>query len=201
MNSIKSVFCLIFMTLASFNGWTQETEKNNNIKTTFSVEVNANTTMDELEEIEELLKNDYHVTVIFEDVKMENQKIVALRMRLINGNQSFMKSVNNLNMPINSFKITLTETTNGTYIASVDNGLDRSVFGSKSQDMLSGFSDLNSVRDSFFDFDQQMEQMIQQMQKSEERFQSFFKELENDPKSKKQTIEKDGSKITIISSI
>ena len=51
--------------------------------------------------------------------------------------------------------------------------------------MLSGFSDLNSVRDSFFDFDQQMEQMIQQMQKSEERFQSFFKELENDREIKK----------------
>ena len=94
-------------------------QKTITLKLLFSVEVNANTTMDELIEIEELLKNDYHVTVIFEDVKMENQKIVALRMRLINGNQSFMKSVNNFNMPINSFKITLTETTKTEHILPV----------------------------------------------------------------------------------
>lgn len=203
MNSLKCTFILIFIALFSFNGLAQEMEKSSNIKTTFSVEVNANTTLKELKEIEEFLKNDYDVTVTFEDVKIENQKIVGLKMRLVNGNQSFMKTVNNSKMPIDTFKITLTEVTKGAYIASIENELNQSAFGFKAQEMLYEFSNDTFFRDRFLEFEQHKDQMLDYMKKLQERFQPLLKEFSDEPNKDEfnNTKQDEATTPTIISSV
>src|SRR5690606_29763457 len=134
MKSLVTTF--LFVTCLFFTNQilAQDSFKTENVEKTFAIEVNAETSLNDLKAIEKMLLDDYNITINFENVKIENDKIVALRMQMINGSQSFMKSINNFNAPIKPFKIKVTTKLDGKYYASLDDSLTRSSFSIGSDD-------------------------------------------------------------------
>lgn len=195
---MKNLKCYValFVSIISFALATAQ-EKQSNVptkETTFSVEVNSKTTFDELKEIERMLKEDYNVNVLFEDVKMVKEEISSIRLQIKNDNQSLMKSIQNYNAPIDPFKIVLKEVGKGNY----------SVFLGEGSSKWTQTKSIFTEPDSFFQTDfhqinEQMNQMMKEAESSFNRYRSLFDQLEKDPKAKKETINNaDGSTTTII---
>lgn len=188
---LSVVFSLLVLGISSAQ------EKQSNVptkETTFSVEINSKTTFDELKEVERMLKEDYNVNVLFEDVKMVNEEISSIRLQIKNDNQSLMKSIQNYNAPIDPFKIFLKEVDKGNYSVSI--GED----SSKWSQAKSFFDEQNSFFQSDFrQLNERMNRIMQEAESSFNRYRSLFDELEKDPKAKKETINNaDGSTTTII---
>lgn len=173
------------------------------INTTFSIEINADNTLEELTQIEKMLKEQYNTTVTFEDVKIDTNKIVALRMKLVNKNQSFMKTIDNGNLPIDPFRIIINEKENQNWVSIDDKsntfGFDFLV--KKQSDLFEPFSERFPERNiNFDDFNAHFGQLLKQMEATNKRFEEMYKQLENDPEAKKEIINnEDGSTTTIIS--
>ena len=195
---MKNLKCYValFVSIISFALATAQ-EKQSNVptkETTFSVEVNSKTTFDELKEIERMLKEDYNVNVLFEDVKMVKEEISSIRLQIKNDNQSLMKSIQNYNAPIDPFKIVLKDVGKGNY----------SVFLGEGSSKWTQTKSIFTEPDSFFQTDfhqinEQMNQMMKEAESSFNRYRSLFDQLEKDPKAKKETINNaDGSTTTII---
>lgn len=191
MKSLVTTF--LFVTCLFFTNQilAQDSFKTENVEKTFAIEVNAETSLNDLKAIEKMLLDDYNITINFENVKIENDKIVALRMQMINGSQSFMKSINNFNAPIKSFKIKVTTKLDGKYYASLDDSLTRSSFSIGSDDLFSSFNsfsdDFSSFRSNFFNFNEQIDEMYKQIEESQKRFKSFFDELQNNATDKQNS--------------
>lgn len=181
--------------LVSFNFYAQSTTQPSMItETTFSVEVNAQTTFDELKEIERMLQNDYQVSVTFDEVKRTNDQISSIRLIVKNKQQSLMKSIHNYNAPIEPFKIVLKQRNDGSY--SVAFG-EESDFWSQQTQMISRAD--SSFFPDFFQWNQRMSDMMQEAESNFNKMREWIMEIENDPKVKKQIKQNDdGSTTTII---
>lgn len=80
--------------------------------------------MEDLKSIENMLKKDYNIQVTFENVNIVDKKINGLKMKLINGNQRISKTINNKNVPIRPFKITVTDNYDKNLIVTVEDVTD-----------------------------------------------------------------------------
>lgn len=181
MNNFKSLCFIALFGFLGFNSFAQESKPTNNqeaVQTTFSVEINADTTLDDLKKIEQMLKDDYNITVNFENVKIVDEKIVSIRMQLVNGNQSFMKSIDNVNRPIDPFLINLTGD-NGKHYVSVKGNSDRNPLNFFGGDAFTAFDSLSedtqSLQSDFLNLNNEMKKMYEEMQASQQRFQELFK--------------------------
>lgn len=181
MNNFKSLCFITLLFFSGFNSFAQESKPTNNkeaVQTTFSVEINADTTLEYLKKIEQMLKDDYNVTVNFENVKIVDEKIVSIRMQLVNGNQSFMKSIDNVNRPIDSFSINLTGD-NGNHYVSVKGNSERNPLNFFGSDAFPSFDSLSentqSLQSDFLNLNSEMKKMYEEMQASQQRFQELFK--------------------------
>ncbi len=179
-------FALLFI-FTGFNSFSQQTKPTNGqefVQKTFSVEINADTTLDDLKKIEQMLRNGYNVSVAFENVEIVDDKIVSIRMQLVNGNQSFMKSVNNYNRAIDPFSITLTEDGIGKYYASLQGNSPRNIFNYSGKNAFSAFDSLSensaNLQSEFSSFGNELELMYQEIQASQQRFQELFKSFQKE---------------------
>lgn len=207
MNNFRILYFIALLVFLGFNSFAQDTKPTNNqeaVQTTFSVEINADTTLEDLKKIEQMLKDDYNVTVNFENVKIVDEKIVSIRMQLVNGNQSFMKSIDNVNRPIDPFSINLTGD-NGNHYVSVKGNSERSplnFFGSDAFSSFDSFSEnTQSLQADFFNLNSDMKKMYEEMMASQQRFQELFKNFREeadktskDLKSDSETKSKNQSK-------
>lgn len=181
MNNFKSLCFIALFGFLGYNSFAQENKPAKNqeaVQTTFSVEINADTTLDDLKKIEQMLKDDYNVTVNFENVKIVDEKIVSIRMQLVNGNQSFMKSIDNVNRPIDPFSINLTGD-NGKHYVSVKGNSERSPLNFFGSDAFSAFDSLSentqSLQSDFLNLNSEMKKIYEEMMDSQKRFQELFK--------------------------
>lgn len=202
MKGLKTISFLVTFSLIHFANFAQENSKtpfSENFETTFSIEVNADTSLDDLTQIEKMLKNDYNATIVFEYVKIVDKKIIALRMKLQNGNQSFMKSISNSNTPIDSFKINLKKIAKNQYYISIEdeNALNSfNFFGRNSENMFG----TQQIETDFFKMSDEMSSLFKEMEASQQRFRNLFNDLQNATETKKKVIEnKEESSTTIIS--
>ena len=182
MKDFRILYFIALFTFSAFNSFAQETKWENNqqaVQKSFSVEINADTSIEDLKNIEKMLKDDYNVAVNFENVKIVDDKIVSIRMQLVNENQSFMKSIDNVNRPIDPFSIKLTADVSGKYYVSFNGNSQRSplnFFGSDSFTAFDSFSDDSiNLQSPISSFNDEFEKMYQQMQASQQRFQELFK--------------------------
>lgn len=203
---MKSVKVFLFVLGLSLNTTTILAQDKNDtslvVKNSFTVEINADTTFEDLTLIEKMLKDNYNVDISFNDVRIENNKITALRMKMMNGNQSFMKSIQNNNSPIDSFKIVIHKE-DGRNIVAIDNGYENPFqsIGNASKSFWNSFkNDIPQIKSDFNDIEDDFNKMFERMKESTNKMNSIFKNLENDPKAKKEVIKNsDGSITTIIS--
>ncbi len=190
---IKAAFLVLFM----FFGMQSFSQQNNTLQsdntlvsTTFSVEINAGTTLEDLKKIEEMLLNDYKVKVLFENVRIEDDKIVALRMQLINGNQSLLKSIDNYNVPIKAFKINLTESNPGAYKATITSSKDLNNTHFNSADNLSGLSEfykeIPDLKSEFIDLESQFDSFFEEFEISRKKMQQLFEKFQDGTSNKKE---------------
>lgn len=122
MKKFKHLFWIVAIVIIQFSGIAQEKSTKveiENVATSFSVEINADTTLKDLEFIKKLLKEDFNTTVTFGNMKFVDDKIVALKLKVLNDNQSYVKSVSGTT-PISPFTITLKETGDQQYRIIVD---------------------------------------------------------------------------------
>lgn len=185
---IKTALFVLFTTLSTQGFAQQATNVQHDstfVSTTFSVEINAGTTLNDLKKIEEMLLNDYKIKVLFENVRIEEDKIVALRMQLVNGSQSFMKSIDNYNVPIQAFKINLTESKPGLYTASITNLKD-----SNSRNKLSTITDFNEsipeIESEMIDLNTHFDAFFKEFEASREKMQQLFEKFQNETEHKKE---------------
>lgn len=114
MKRLNRLFWTLATVMIFYAGTAQESTKEvkvetESIETTFSVEINADTTPEDLEFLKKIFREDFNTTITFEDVKMIDNKIVALKLKVFNENQSYMKSVIGTT-PISPFSITVKAT-------------------------------------------------------------------------------------------
>ncbi len=150
-------------------------------KKTFSVEINCNNTVDELAQIEKMLNDDYNISLTFKDVKVVDGKIIALKMKLRNGTQSFTKSVENINVPIDPFTIHIEDRGQQQYHVTVEHH-DEEGITSFMQFRNSGiFDSFTSDKENtdFSDLNRQMELMIKDLEATRQKFLQLFNNLEN----------------------
>lgn len=197
MNNFRILYFIALLVFLGFNSFAQDTKPTNNqeaVQTTFSVEINADTTLEDLKKIEQMLKDDYNVTVNFENVKIVDEKIVSIRMQLVNGNQSFMKSIDNINRPIDPFSINLTGD-NGKHYVSVKGNSERSplnFFGSDAFSAFDSFSEnTQSLQADFFNLDSDMKKMYEEMMASQQRFQELFKNFREEANKTSKDLKSD----------
>lgn len=173
----------LFLSFAQDRTAEPQTEKT---KKTFSVEVNSSNTIEELTQIEKMLKDEYNITLSFKDVKITDGKIVALKMKLQNGRQSFTRSVENVNVPIDAFTIRVEERGPQQYHVSIENQ-DAQGITSFMQHRNSGFFDsfadgLDTDAD-FSDINRQMDRMLKDMEATHQKFLQLFRELQHKPEA------------------
>lgn len=197
MNNFKSLCFIALFGFLGFNSFAQESKPANNqeaVQTTFSVEINADTTLDDLKKIEQMLKDDYNVTVNFENVKIVDEKIVSIRMQLVNGNQSFMKSIDNVNRPIDPFSINLTGD-NGKHYVSVKGNSERSPLNFFGSDAFSAFDSLSentqSLQSDFLNLNNEMKKMYEEMMASQQRFHELFKNFREEADKTSEQLKSD----------
>jgi len=111
---MNKIFWIFIIVCTSITGNAQESTRKVEIvkeETTFSVEITADTTPDELASIKKILKKEFNITASFEDVEVVNNKITKIKMKLIGKSQSFIKSLDSHRLgAIEPFKITLKNT-------------------------------------------------------------------------------------------
>lgn len=199
MKSIRFLCLFMLFNVGSFSAFSQiKDDGNNDVLKKFSVEINADTSLDELIEIEKMLQEKHETFVRFEDVKIENKKIVSLRMKLSNKHQSYMKSIYNSNLPIDTFKIIIDKKSQQNWVT-IDNE-NRSISLDKNLLFNSFSKPFPEIESNFGDIEAQFDKMMQQLKESSKRFEEIYNQLENEPKEKKETItNKGGSTTTTIS--
>lgn len=187
MKDFRILCFIVLFTFSGFNSFSQETKTTKNqeaVQITFSVEINADTTLEDLKKIEQMLQDDYNVAVTFENVKVVDDKIVSIRMQLVNENQSFMKSITNFNRPIDPFTISLTADASGKYYAHLKGSSERNPFNFLGTNPFSVFGSLSddavNLHSEFSSFSDELEQMYQQMQTSQQKFQELFKSFRDE---------------------
>ena len=115
----------MLLSVFSFSGNAQNQPKKADIERSseysFAIEVNTESTPDDLKDIEKLLKKEYDIQITFENVNIVDKKINGLKMKLINGNQTISRSINNVNTPINPFIINVTDNGDKNYSVSIEN--------------------------------------------------------------------------------
>lgn len=189
MKNFKITWLFVVFFMFSGIGFAQEAQSAHtvdSVQTTFSVEINADTTLKDLKEIEEMLQKNYNIHVTFENVKTIDDKIVAIRMQLINGNQSFMRSIKNSDRAIDPFAIRITKIQGDKYDVQLATNSAKMGLNSLSKNPFSAFDSLSEktfdFQSEFSNFSEEFEQMYQQMQASQERFQEFFKDFREEAK-------------------
>lgn len=173
MKKLKCFFILFFSIITTSIIFAQPQPQNSSH--TFTVEINADNTFEELEEIQRFLKEDYNVSIHFTDVNIKDDKIYGIKLTLKNENQSLMKSVQNNFKPIDAFQIVLKQINDKKYHIAINDDKQSHTsdfgFSTLSKDMLSSPFDT----DFHFDFmDEQINKMRNEILKSQERFRSFF---------------------------
>lgn len=171
MKKLKCFFILFFLFISTSIFFAQPQPQNSSH--TFTVEINADNTFEELEEIQRFLKEDYNVEIHFTDVNIKDNKIYGIKLTLKNDNQSLMKSIQNNFQPIAPFQIVLKQMGNTKYHIAINDSKHANDFSfpSITQEFMSSPFDM----DSPFDFmDEQINKMRNEILKSQERFRSFF---------------------------
>lgn len=100
---------LVFFTFFVATAQEQATKKVEieKVESTFSVEINADTTLDDLAFIKKTLNTEFNTEFNFQNVQFIDNKMVGLKVTLKNEKQSYMKSIANGTKPITPFTITL----------------------------------------------------------------------------------------------
>ena len=126
MNTLKIATSALLLSVFSFSGNAQSKPQDEvtQVSEEFSVEIKAGFTMEDLKSIENMLKKDYNIQATFENVNIVDKKINGLKMKLINGNQRISKTINNKNVPIRPFKITVTDNYDKNLIVTVEDVTD-----------------------------------------------------------------------------
>ena len=126
MNTLKIATSALLLSVFSFSGNAQSKPQDEvtQVSEEFSVVIKAGFTMEDLKSIENMLKKDYNIQVTFENVNIVDKKINGLKMKLINGNQRISKTINNKNVPIRPFKITVTDNYDKNLIVTVEDVTD-----------------------------------------------------------------------------
>src|SRR5690554_4553307 len=112
MKRLNHLFWTLATVMIFYAGTAQEQSKKieiESVETTFSAEINADTTLEDLEFLKKLFQEDFNTTITFDDVKMIDNKIVALKLKVFNENQSYVKSIIGTT-PISPFSITVKAT-------------------------------------------------------------------------------------------
>src|SRR5690554_3347474 len=112
MKRLNHLFWTLATVMIFYAGTAQESLKKieiESVETTFSAEINADTTLEDLEFLKKLFQEDFNTTITFDDVKMIDNKIVALKLKVFNENQSYVKSIIGTT-PISPFSITVKAT-------------------------------------------------------------------------------------------
>lgn len=116
-----------------------------------------------------------------QETKWENNQQAV---QLVNENQSFMKSIDNVNRPIDAFSINLTATENGKHYVSVKGNSERSPLNFFGSDAFTAFDALSentqNLQSDFLNLNSEMKKMYEEMQASQQRFQELFKSFQDE---------------------
>ena len=184
----------------------------------FSYEVNAQTTLDELHSIEKQLKDTYSISARFTEVEIENAVMKAVRVEIETENQQFSRFVRQSN-GINPFQITLTESGDKKYRISLHNATDESAFTEDKNTRLTPFGNTRSFfddmekagrdigawgsnigKEAHAGFKSNFESIAKEMEEAQHEIQQWFKKPEDDPEAQKETFtDEDGNTTTVIS--
>ena len=203
--------------LCSTGAFSQPTDPKSNkvVKKTFTYEVNAQTSLDELKEIETMLNERYNINAEFTDVSIQNSLIQSVRVEIKNKNQQLSRSIRQNTGAIAPFEIAVTEN-NGFYSVSINNvkgsdsgmnmfsfsDLINSPFEAGDTEAISPLQNLNNGfgSDVFESFTTGFGDVFNQMNQMQEEMTEMFKKLENDPEVKKKTFtDENGNTTTILS--
>lgn len=137
------------------------------VETTFSVEINADTTLDDLEFIKKTLNTEFNTEFNFQEVQFADNKIVGLKITLKNEKQTYKKSIANGNKPISPFTITLKSINDNDYQIVMNQETSFIDYNS----FFSGPSDSTS---SFLKMREEMSAMRKEMQSMQQRILKLF---------------------------
>lgn len=186
MKTVKHFgFSVVFLVLPFFSFSQDRTAEpaTQNVKTTFSVEINSKTTPEELTRIEKMFKEDYNMSLSFGDVKIIHKNIVSFKMKLQNGKQSITKSVQNTNVPIDTFSIHLEDRGFRKYHVTIEhhkeNGIT-SIMQYRNSGIFDSFAD-EMLNTDFSDLNREMEVMLKDMEAAQQKFLQLFNNLQNTP--------------------
>ncbi len=184
----------------------------------FSYEVNSKTTLEELHSIEKQLKDTYNITARFTEVEIEDAVMKAVRVEIKTENQQFSRAVRQSN-GISPFQITLTENGDKKYRVSLHNTTEGTAFSEDKNTFFNPFGNAGSFfddmekagttigawgsdigKDAHTGFKNNFEAILKEMEQTQNEIQQWFKKLEDDPDTQKETFtDENGNTTTVIS--
>ncbi len=186
MKRLNHLFWTLATVMIFYVGTAQEQSKKieiESVETTFSAEINADTTLEDLEFLKKLFQEDFNTTITFDDVKMIDNKIVALKLKVFNENQSYVKSIIGTT-PISPFSITVKATGDEKFRIDLNqqNTLgNRSGFMTEDKNLFDSF--FNRTPDIHFNFsrlEEEMNTLREEMHATQQRMWELFSEQSSD---------------------
>lgn len=186
MKRLNHLFWTLATVMIFYVGTAQEQSKKieiESVETTFSAEINADTTLEDLEFLKKLFQEDFNTTITFDDVKMIDNKIVALKLKVFNENQSYVKSIIGTT-PISPFSITVKATDDEKFRIDMEqqNALgNHSGFMTEDKNLFDSF--FNRTPDIYSHFsrlEEEMNTLREEMHATQQRMWELFSEQSSD---------------------
>lgn len=186
MKRLNHLFWTLATVMIFYAGTAQESLKKieiESVETTFSAEINADTTLEDLEFLKKLFQEDFNTTITFDDVKMIDNKIVALKLKVFNENQSYVKSIIGTT-PISPFSITVKATDDEKFRIDME---QQNALGNHSGFMMedknlfdSFFNRTPDIHSHFSRLEEEMNTLREEMHATQQRMWELFSEQSSD---------------------
>ncbi|HLW42570.1 MAG TPA: hypothetical protein VKY82_09415 [Flavobacterium sp.] len=186
MKRLNHLFWTLATVMIFYVGTAQEQSKKieiESVETTFSAEINADTTLEDLEFLKKLFQEDFNTTITFDDVKMIDNKIVALKLKVFNENQSYVKSIIGTT-PISPFSITVKATDDEKFRIDME---QQNALGNHSGFMMedknlfdSFFNRTPDIYSHFSRLEEEMNTLREEMHATQQRMWELFSEQSSD---------------------
>jgi len=186
MKRLNHLFWTLATVMIFYAGTAQESLKKieiESVETTFSAEINADTTLEDLEFLKKLFQEDFNTTITFDDVKMIDNKIVALKLKVFNENQSYVKSIIGTT-PISPFSITVKATDDEKFRIDME---QQNALGNHSGFMMedknlfdSFFNRTPDIYSHFSRLEEEMNTLREEMHATQQRMWELFSEQSSD---------------------
>src|SRR5690554_6377675 len=186
MKRLNHLFWTLATVMIFYVGTAQEQSKKieiESVETTFSAERNADTTLEDLEFLKGLFQEDFNTTITFDDVKMIDNKIVALKLKVFNENQSYVKSISGT-IPISPFSITVKRTDDENIRTDME---QQNALGNYSGYMMedknlldSFFNRIPYIYSHFSRLEEEMNTLREEMHATQQRMWELFSEQSSD---------------------